>query len=281
MAKKEVKTIMPDVADISNNDLFVRLAVEDVGSECYLIVPETHWAIILKDGVNTGVVDAGRYPLTEGGRKAQRNSSIEVVYVSRTARLSAQWGTPELVTVSDPETGIPVRIGAGGEFEVKVKNPSKFYVVMVGMDKSFTVQDAKKRLLSRILHEIEPALGSAIRRLGVSVCRLDENKKSLDADIKAALDPIFGDYGLELTTFMVSRIVLSEEYRRAVEDEMRRKASAQEKVLCPSCGAECPAEAKFCGKCGAGLSATVICSQCGSTNPADNLFCYECGAKLR
>ena len=47
---------------------------------------------------------------------------------------------------------------------------------------------------------------------------------------------------------------------------------------CPSCHAECPDTAAFCGECGARLSAT--CSACGTTNPPTNKFCQGCGARL-
>ena len=49
---------------------------------------------------------------------------------------------------------------------------------------------------------------------------------------------------------------------------------------CPSCSAEIPPGAKFCGRCGAPL--TVRCPACGTpASQADQNFCLECGAAMR
>ena len=49
-------------------------------------------------------------------------------------------------------------------------------------------------------------------------------------------------------------------------------------AACANCGAENPAGQKFCGQCGAAL--TAVCSSCGNSNPPGQRFCGECGAAL-
>src|SRR5712692_340004 len=49
-------------------------------------------------------------------------------------------------------------------------------------------------------------------------------------------------------------------------------------MRCNSCGCENPVGKKFCGDCGAGLSAA--CARCGAENPEDKKFCGDCGAPL-
>lgn len=50
---------------------------------------------------------------------------------------------------------------------------------------------------------------------------------------------------------------------------------------CPECGAENPAGADFCCRCGAHVSAATIssvtCPHCNAQNPQGNAFCYSCG----
>ena len=49
-------------------------------------------------------------------------------------------------------------------------------------------------------------------------------------------------------------------------------------MKCPSCQAECPADAKFCSQCGRKFERA--CHECGGpVDPADR-FCGECGASL-
>src|SRR5437879_11995905 len=49
-------------------------------------------------------------------------------------------------------------------------------------------------------------------------------------------------------------------------------------MRCSRCDADCPAGAKFCGECGAALSAN--CPSCGAANPPEHKFCGQCGARL-
>lgn len=47
---------------------------------------------------------------------------------------------------------------------------------------------------------------------------------------------------------------------------------------CPSCGAMCSPEAKFCDKCGTKL--VLTCPGCSKELPAGTKFCPECGTKI-
>src|SRR6266481_2538604 len=49
-------------------------------------------------------------------------------------------------------------------------------------------------------------------------------------------------------------------------------------MRCSRCGGDCPADAKFCGQCGAALISG--CPSCGAANPPDHKFCGQCGAPL-
>ena len=51
-------------------------------------------------------------------------------------------------------------------------------------------------------------------------------------------------------------------------------------MRCPSCQHENDDAAKFCGKCGETLAATVSCPTCSSENPRSNEFCNGCGRAL-
>ena len=49
-------------------------------------------------------------------------------------------------------------------------------------------------------------------------------------------------------------------------------------VQCGNCNFENPADARFCGNCGAGLTAT--CGACGHANPVSFNYCTSCGTPL-
>jgi class 3 adenylate cyclase/tetratricopeptide (TPR) repeat protein len=49
-------------------------------------------------------------------------------------------------------------------------------------------------------------------------------------------------------------------------------------TTCSNCGADNPAQQKFCGECGTALAA--VCASCGAANPPGQKFCGECGSSL-
>ena len=54
------------------------------------------------------------------------------------------------------------------------------------------------------------------------------------------------------------------------------------RIVCPHCGAENRADARFCRKCGRPLEEKVrkVCPSCGSEVDPDDAFCPHCGKKL-
>jgi membrane protease subunit (stomatin/prohibitin family) len=58
------------------------------------------------------------------------------------------------------------------------------------------------------------------------------------------------------------------------------QGAAGAKVKCSSCGAENPADAKFCLKCGTQFAGGVKCPKCGNLNDPAAKFCANCGNAL-
>lgn len=51
-------------------------------------------------------------------------------------------------------------------------------------------------------------------------------------------------------------------------------------TVCPKCGAQLRAGAKFCSECGSAVAAEKFCPACGAKQNANAKFCSECGEKL-
>ena len=80
-------------------------------------------------------LNSGSYEVFEDkSRRKCKNSAVEVIYLSKTARLKVMWGTKTRFDFRDPETDVPVKLGAHGEFEVQISNPRKAYMVLIGAE---------------------------------------------------------------------------------------------------------------------------------------------------
>lgn len=315
---KEVKKIGLNELELTNDDIFVRKSVNGFEKDDVVIVHETHSAMLLKDGKLQDTLEAGRYPLFElskkffGLVKEKTDTDVELIYVSKTAELLVRWGTPTQFTFRDPVTDYAVRVGASGEFGVKVKDPVQLYKVLIGAKQEFSIDDLRTRLRGRMLNEIEPAIAKAMREKQLSYTEFTEHKQEIAGDIKPPLGKLFEmSYGLEITYFIISNVVINPEDAAKIEAELDRrkqekKAKEQkeaeredykwwvaeyERVKDKEFGREMlmrelesKDKEKYLEVCkivgwngNGGVSGKSFCPNCGHEYPAGARFCGNCG----
>ena len=215
----------------------------------------------------------------EKSKRKGINVSVEVIFLSKTARLKVMWGTKTRFSFRDPETDVPVKVGAHGEFEVQISNPRKAYMVLIGAEDEYTVQDLKERLATRMLSKVEPAIAGAMRSGGLTFDRMSEHKDEIAQSVLPVLSKMFEeDYGLKMFSFTIASVVISDEDIAAIEEE--RKSRHISAGICPYCGAPYSAGDKFCSACGKPVSAKKACPKCGKLNEGGAKFCSACGEKL-
>ena len=138
MAKKEINKVI--TYDGNNEELFKRFSVTDLPADAKIIVPETHNAILLKDGMMMDTLNSGSYDIFDSKKKKHDpNITVEVIYMSKTAKLKVNWGTRTQFDLRDTETDVPIKVGAHGEFEVQICNPRKAYLELIGVIRKFAL----------------------------------------------------------------------------------------------------------------------------------------------
>ena len=263
-----------------NTELFKRISAEGLEPDAKLVVPETHNAILIKDGVLMDTLNSGSYEIfDQSSRRKSKNVLVEVIYLSKTARLNVLWGTKSRFCFRDPETDVPVKVGAHGEFEVQISNPRKAYMVLIGAEKQFTVQDLKERLSTRMMSKVEPAIARAMREGGLSFDRISEHKDEIAASVLPELSKMFEeDYGLKIFSFTIASVIISDEDIAAI---ISARGEREVTVgVCPFCGAPYSAGDNFCAACGRPVGGGKVCKKCGKLNKDDASLCAHCGTKL-
>lgn len=230
MAKQTIITL--ENFELTNNDLFVRRCCMNLDKNAQVIVEETHSAILIKDGQIMDTLSAGKYPIFN---KEDKNiSRVDIIYMSKTARLQAYWGTLTRLQLKDYETNLPIELGANGEYEVQIKEPRKFYQVLVGADKDYNLDKLKERLQGTILSEIEPLIAKTIREEQLSYTDLVEKKQQIAKAILPELANLFDrEYGLKLYSFVISKAFIPPEYvamLEGVKEERKQEEKDKKEV---------------------------------------------------
>ncbi|MCD8309322.1 MAG: SPFH domain-containing protein, partial [Clostridia bacterium] len=197
----------------NNTELFKKITAEGLDGNSKVLVPETHNAIIIKDGVLMETLNSGSYYIfKEKSKKKWKGVSVEIIYLSKTAKLKILWGTKTQFSYRDPQTDIPLKVGAHGEMEVQIGNPRKAYMELIGADKVFTTEDLKERLSMRLLGKIEPAIAAAVKEKGLTYDRMNEHKDEISQAVLPAISKLLEeDYGIKVFSFTIGNIVISQE----------------------------------------------------------------------
>ena len=216
----------------TNEELFVKLSTDGLDPDARVIVPETHNAILLKDGQMMDTLNSGSHNIFDPKSKKTQGIFVEVIFMSKTAKLKVNWGTKTQFSFRDTETDVPIKVGAHGEFEVQICNPRKSYLELIGAEKQFSLDKLKERLAMRMMSKVEPAIARAMREKSLTYDRMSEHKDEIAQSVLPELSKMFEeDYGLKMFSFTLASVLIADEYIRAIEEAKReQKAKAAEEA---------------------------------------------------
>lgn len=203
---------------------------EDFNSLTQLIVHESQEAVFMMNGQALDLFGPGRYTLESQnipmvGKLMNRTTGgdtpfhCEVYFINQTVQMGLKWGTDSRVRYIDPDSGVPLQIGASGEMNMRVLDSRKLLVKLVGTTKGIawgdtgtgftkSIQNAFRPMIST---EVKSNLTPAIKSLDVNILEVDEHLSELSAILKQKIQPGFEDYGLTIPEFYITTIVLPEE----------------------------------------------------------------------
>ncbi len=188
-----------------------------------LTVRESQVAIFINEGQIADIFNPGMYSLSTSnlpilstlkGWKYGFNSPFkaEVYFLNTKNFVDLKWGTPNPVMLRDPEFG-PVRIRAFGNYSIQIVDPAKFVKGIVGTDGSFTTHKISEQLKTIAITRFTDSLGES----KLPVLDMAANYDELSRFCEEKMKPEFGEYGLDLTKFLVANISLPPEVEAALD----------------------------------------------------------------
>lgn len=203
---------------------------EDFNLLTQLIVHESQEAIFFMNGQALDTFGPGRYTLetqnipiigkalnlVTGGESPFH---CEVYFINHTVQMAVKWGTDSKVRYVEPESNLPLEIGACGEMNLQVLDGRKLLLKLVGTmngiawgenGTNFTksLQQCFRPLIST---EIKSNLTVAIKANNISLFEIDEHLSELSDTLKEKIVPGFEEYGLTIPQFYLTSVVLPEE----------------------------------------------------------------------
>ena len=140
----------------------------------------------------------------------------EIYYVNTTRFNDLKWGTKNPIMLRDPEFG-PTRIRAYGTYTIRVADPARFLVEIVGTDGEFTMDEISYQIRNIIVQEFSRVIAGS----QIPVLDMAANTADLGKLIVAEVAAVLSGYGLEMPEFYIENISLPP----AVEEALDKRTS--------------------------------------------------------
>ena len=140
----------------------------------------------------------------------------EIYFVSTTRFPNLKWGTKNPILLRDPEFG-PTRIRAFGTYTVKVTDPARFLLEIVGTDGEFTMDEISYQIRNIIVQEFSRAVAGS----GIPVLDMAANTADLGRLVATEIAPTLEQYGITLPELYIENISLPP----AVEEVLDKRTS--------------------------------------------------------
>jgi len=235
-----------------SNDTFVwKHPVTDFNIGSQLIVHESQEAIFFRDGEALDLFTAGRWPLeTASIPKLNKlyNSMLEpssmfhseVYFINLATQMGLKWGTDSKVRFIEPKTGIPLEIGASGEFNLRVSDSRKLLLKLVGTEGGLdskamlstkreqdetdqaaagvnASQMMRSYLRSMIMTRVKTFLAKTIKESAINILEIDEHLDALSDALQTRINEGLEEYGLVMPEFFVTNLVTPDDDKNFID----------------------------------------------------------------
>jgi membrane protease subunit (stomatin/prohibitin family) len=194
-----------------------------LGSQC--IVRESQAAVFFRDGKALDILGPGRHTLSTANVpvltrllgiaafSGQTPFKAEVDFVNLREFIDQKWGTPEPITLRDPDLGM-VRLRAFGTYSMQVSDPQMFVNKIVGTQGMYDTNQIQGFLRGMIISRLIDLLGEAKRSILDLPAMFDE----LSAGTRAKLQDDFTALGVALKTLYINSISPTDETAKAIDE---------------------------------------------------------------
>lgn len=215
-----IKKSEPITSKFNNEVFFERYRVENFTEDLSIIVNEVEEdAIVIKDGYVMETIHAGKNMIFEKNEiKKKTVSQLEVIFISKNAKVKMNWGTSSHLDFEDQIYGLPIRIGINGEISVQVGNPRKFYEEIVGRDSVYDINKLKDRIKGYLLSIIKPEIAKFMTTEKLSYLYFEQYLTEIANGVYPRIKRSFMEnYGLAISEFLILGIVVNDEDKRRIQ----------------------------------------------------------------
>ena len=224
--------------DGTSQDLVHKHKIENFNLGTQLIVHEAQEAVFFRDGMALDLFGAGRHTLETQNlpffnrafqlpTNAETIFHAEVYFVNKAVQMGIKWGTDSKVRFIEPESGLPIEIGACGQFSLLVNDSRKLLIKLVGTADGMTYKDmssntneygpAVTKFKAMIITKVKSSLAKIIKSCDINILEIDEHLEEISDSLRTNINGSLEEYGLTMPEFYVETVMTPDDdpnYRR-------------------------------------------------------------------
>ena len=210
-----------------DNSTFIwKHPIEDFNYGSQLIVHESQEALFFRDGMIFDQFTAGRHTLVTNNIPKVRDYMklgtggvnvfhCEVYFINMITQMGIRWGTDSKVRLFDPASGLHVEIGASGNFNMRVTDPAKLILKLVGTTDGLMQSDVTGEgksygtgmFKALIINKVKANLARIIKEENLNILEIDAYLDVLSSKLMLDINDTLDEYGLTMPEFYVTSIV--------------------------------------------------------------------------
>lgn len=190
---------------------------QELGTWTQLIVNESQEAILFKGGEALDSFTAGRHTLSTANIPILSNVvnlpfggkspfTAEVWFVNKMNSMNVKWGTSSPLQLQDPKYQIMISVRAFGQFGVKIEDPRKFLLKLVGTLPLFDQDTMVSYFRGLLMSNINELISSYLVHKKISILEINAYVVEISKHIQGRLASSFLDSGIELNNFFIDSI---------------------------------------------------------------------------
>lgn len=190
---------------------------QELGTWTQLIVNEAQEAILFKGGEALDSFTAGRHTLSTANIPVLSNVvnlpfggkspfTAEIWFVNKMNSMNVKWGTSAPLQLQDPKYKMMVGVRAFGQFGVKIEDPRKFLLKLVGTLPLFDQETMVNYFRGLLMSNINELISSYLVHKKISILEINAYIVEISKHIQGRLSPAFLDNGIELNNFFIDSI---------------------------------------------------------------------------
>lgn len=216
--------------DLNSDDFIVwKFPSIDLKLGAQLIVNESQFAILVKNGQVYDVFDAGRHTLSTANIPLLNkiinlpfggNSpfAAEVWFFSKLVKRNIKWGTPTPIALFEPTIRVPVSVRSFGEWGYKVINPRMLYTSFVGQKADFSSGDLDSQLGALIIQKLSELISMYMQQNNLSVFMITSHLSAISQSVLDSIQNEFNKYGVMVENFNIMSINIPQDETKRIQD---------------------------------------------------------------